>query len=198
MNYLTAARQAVFSKSQSFQRTVPKIATRADALEDLETRLMRLTAKFAGKDTWQGSIKYKDHYEVTNLADSLSQMSSLFKDLQIQSNTFANTQLKRMVSLFDGKLSQEDLAKVNKEIDDMDMDEWFDTQKLAFIGRAAAAPDAALAFDDQTPATGAGLPPVPGKDSPTSPTTAQSPTPTASTVQAASTKTPKAKSSKGK
>ncbi len=179
-----------FSKSQSFQRTVPKIATRADALEDLETRLMRLTAKFAGKDTWQGSIKYKDHYEVTNLADSLSQMSSLFKDLQIQSNTFANTQLKRMVSLFDGKLSQEDLAKVNKEIDDMDMDEWFDTQKLAFIGRAAAAPDAALAFDDQTPATGAGLPPVPGKDSPTSPTTAQSPTPTASTVQAASTKTP--------
>lgn len=176
-----------FSKSQSFQRTVPKIATRADVMEDLEGRLMKLTAKFAGKDTWDGSVKYKDHYEVTNLADSLSQMSTLFKDLQIQSKTFATTQLKRMVSEFDGKLSQEDLAKVNDEIDAINWAEWFDTQKLAYIGRAAASPDAALAFGEQPPST-SGAPPVKGKDSPTSPTTPQRPSATAATIQSASSK----------
>lgn len=182
-----------FSKSQSFQRTVPKIATRADVLEDLETRLMRLTAKFGGKPEWDGSIKYKDHYEVTNLADSLAQMGTLFKDLQIRSKTFASTQLKRMVAEFDGKLSQEDLAKVNKEIDAIDYDEWFDTQTLAFIGRAATAPDASLAFNDAPPipADGSGQPPTPGKDSPTSPTTPQRPTASTSTIQAASSKVAK-------
>jgi len=180
-----------FSKSQSFQRTVPKIATRADSLEDLETRLMKLTTTFAGKGDWKGTVKYKDHYEVTNLADSLSQMSTLFKDLQIQSKTFAQTQLKRMVSEFDGKLTSEDLAKVNSEIDAIDWDEWFDIQKLAYIGRAASSPDAALGFGLE-PGAGSpgGAPPVPGKDSPTAPSTAQRPSASSSTIAAASSKTP--------
>jgi hypothetical protein len=177
-----------FSKSQSFQKTVPKIATRADMLEGLENRLMKLTMKYAGRDTWDGSIKYKDHYEVTNLADALSQMATMFKDLQIQSKTFASTQLKRMVSEFDGKLSPDDLKKVEKEIDDINWDEWFDTQKLAFIGRSTSSPEAAATFglDPITgePTTG----PVKGKDTPTAPSTPQRPSATSATIHAASTK----------
>lgn len=182
-----------FSKSQSFHRTVPKIATRADSLEDLEMKLMRLTAKFAGKSGWNGSVKYKDHYEVTNLADSLSQMGTLFKDLQIQSKTFAKTQLKRMVAEFDGKLSPEDLQKVNDEIDGINYDEWFDLQKLAFIGRAASSPagDATFGLPVTADPNGAEKVPVKGKDTPTAPSTPQRPTASSSTVQAASTKTPK-------
>jgi hypothetical protein len=180
-----------FSKSQSFQRTVPKIATRADSLESLEMRLMNLTMKYLGK-TWDGTIKYKDHYEVTNLADSLNQMGMLFKDLQIQSKTFASTQLKRMVAEFDGKLSADDRALVDKEIDSINWDEWFDMHKLAYIGRAATSPDAGLAFDATDPGSvGAQNAPVKGKDTPTSPTTPKRPQGTSAEIQAESSKQPK-------
>src|SRR5208337_2709489 len=95
-----------FSKAVSFQTTVPKIATRAEILEHLEMQLLELTFEFMGKE-WNGSIKYKDHYQIANLTDALAQLSTLFKDLQINSKTFAEMQMKRMIDEFDGKLTPE-------------------------------------------------------------------------------------------
>lgn len=175
-----------FSKSQSFHRTVPKIATRADALENLEMRLMSLTMKYLGK-AWDGAVKYKDHYEVTNLADSLSQMGTMFKELQIQSKTFAKTQLKRMVAEFDGKLTPEDRAAVEKEIDGINFDEWFDMHKLAYIGRAAQSPDIGTAFGQAPVDPNA---PVKGKDTSASAATPQRAQGTSTEIQAESSKTP--------
>src|SRR5208282_5033022 len=100
-----------FSKAVSFQTTVPKIATRAETLEQMEMRLMSLTFQFMGKE-WKGSVKYKDHYQITNLTDALSQLSTLFKDLQITSKTFAEMQMKRMIDEFDGKLTPDQRKKV--------------------------------------------------------------------------------------
>jgi hypothetical protein len=154
-----------YSKSQSFRTTVPKIATRADALERAETNLMKLTMKFMGKD-WDGTIKYKDHYEITNLTDALAQMTQMFKDLQIKSKTFVASQMKRMVHEFDGKLTAEEINKVEKEIDSIDWDKWFEVMELALIGRAAMSPEAATALGD-------GSAPVKGKDTSTSASTAQ-------------------------
>lgn len=131
-----------FAKAQSFQTTVPKIATRADTLQATERALLSLTLKYLGKE-WDGTIKYKDHYQITNLTDALAQLSTLFKDLQIPSKTFAQEQMKRMIHEFDGKMSPDQMKKVYSEIEAVDWDAWFDTMQLAFIGRAALAPEAA-------------------------------------------------------
>jgi hypothetical protein len=136
-----------FSKAQSFSTTVPKIATRADVLEKAENRLMELTMKYVDKK-WDGKIKYKDRYELTNISDALSQMTSLFKDLQMPSETFVKQELKRMVHEFDGKIPLDEMTTIEAEIDAMDFAEWQDIQRLAFIGKAAMAPEAALAFQD--------------------------------------------------
>jgi hypothetical protein len=164
-----------FSKSQSFATTVPKIATRAEALESTEMQLMQLTFEYMDKD-WKGTIKYKDHYQITNLTDALQQLSTLFKDLQINSKTFAEVQMKRMIDEFDGKLSAEQRKKVYDEIEAIDWPEWFDTMKLAFLGRAALAPETALMMDepDVKAASAAALgAPVKGKDTPTAASTPQ-------------------------
>lgn len=157
-----------YSKSQSFRTTVPKIASRADALERAEHALFSLTCEYLGKK-WAGTIKYKDHYEITNLTDALSQMTTLFKDLQLNSKTFASAQLKRMVHEFDGKLTPEQIKSVESEIDGINWDEWFDTMKLAFIGRAAASPEAGMIMDS----TGKSATPVKGKDTATAASTPQ-------------------------
>jgi len=136
-----------FSKAVSFQTTVPKIATRAETLEHLEMELMTLTFEYMGKE-WKGSVKYKDHYQITNLTDALSQLSTMFKDLQITSKTFAEMQMKRMIDEFDGKMTPEQRKKVYEEIEAIDYDEWFDVMKLGFLGRAALAPETALLMDE--------------------------------------------------
>jgi len=117
------AKSSGMSQSMSFSRTVPFIATWAQRLEDAENKLFRLTWLFNGKK-WSGKIKYKDHYELTNLVDSMTNLLMLFKDLALPSETFAKAELKRLVKEHDGKLSVEDLAKVMKEIDSLDFAEW--------------------------------------------------------------------------
>lgn len=159
-----------FSKSQSFQTTVPKIATRAESLEATEMQLMKLTFEYMDKK-WNGTIKYKDHYQITNLTDALQQLSTLFKDLQIKSKTFAEVQMKRMIDEFDGKLSADQRKKVYTEIEGIDWDDWFDTMELAFLGRAALAPEVAGTLNETTPAADAA--PVKGKDTPTAASTPQ-------------------------
>jgi hypothetical protein len=151
-----------FSKSQSFKTTVPRIATRADALEHFENEMMALTMKYLGK-TWDGSVKYKDHYEITNITDALSQLTALFRDLQLPSETFVKTELKRMVHEVDGKLTAEDKLKIEGEIDAMNFPEWQKTMKAALIG----APKPVT-----TKPSGSGGP-VAGKDTPTKPSTPQ-------------------------
>jgi hypothetical protein len=111
------------AQSMSFSRTVPFIATWAQCLEDAENKLFRLTWLFNGKK-WSGKIKYKDHYELTNLVDSMTNLLMLFKDLALPSKTFAIAELKRLVKEHDGKLPVEDLVKVMQEIDALDFDEW--------------------------------------------------------------------------
>src|SRR5208282_3048933 len=120
----------------------------------MEMRLMSLTFQFMGKE-WKGSVKYKDHYQITNLTDALSQLSTLFKDLQINSKTFAEMQMKRMIDEFDGKLTPDQRKKVYEEIEGIDWDEWFDTMKLSFLGRAALAPETALLMDEPAVRAGA-------------------------------------------
>jgi hypothetical protein len=122
-----------FSKAQSFSKTVPQIAARADNLEAGENRLMELTMNFLGK-SWDGKIKYKDHYEVTNVTDAITQLTMLFRDLQVRSDDLVKTELKRMVHEIDGKLSPDLLAKVDAQIDAMDMKEFYETQKQALVG----------------------------------------------------------------
>jgi hypothetical protein len=82
--------------------------------------------KYTNK-TWDGKVKYKDHYDITNVADAISHLLMLFKDLALPSKTFAITELKRLVIELDGKLSPEDLSKVYKEIDAINFDEWSKT-----------------------------------------------------------------------
>jgi hypothetical protein len=80
--------------------------------------------RYRGKEPWSGLIKYKDHYEVTSITDAISQLLMLFKDLALPSETFAKTQLKRLVAELDGKLPNEDALKINSEIEKMDFNEW--------------------------------------------------------------------------
>lgn len=124
-----------FSQAQSFSKTVPFIASRADILEHTEHKLMMLTMKLFNKE-WDGKIKYKDDYSITNLTDGLTQFMILVKDLQLGSETFIKEELKRMVQEFDGKLSEEVLNKVFKEIDEINIDTWKKTQKDALVGKS--------------------------------------------------------------
>lgn len=165
-----------FSKSMSFSTTVPYIASRASSLESFEGRLFTRTLKYVNK-TWDGKVKYKDRYEITNLTDAITQLGTLFKDLQMPSETFVKAELKRLVHEFDGKIPTADMAKIENEIDDLNFIEWSDTQKLAYIGRAAMAPEAASALGNPD-----GKADVPAASNPTKPT------PTTSAVKAQSTK----------
>jgi hypothetical protein len=182
-----------FSQSQNFKKTVPQIATRADVLEKAENRLMERTLKYMDKK-WDGAVKYKDHYEITNLTDALAQLGTMFKELGIKSDTFARAEMKRIVHEFDGKLSTDDTLTIEKEIDAMDMEEWFTRQTLAFIGRAALAPEAQEAVTG-VPApklTTSASQPVKGKDTATAGSTATKPSQSSASIKAAATKTPKA------
>lgn len=112
-----------FSKAQGFAKTVPFITSRADNLEQFENKLTQKTWQFQGKD-WNGSVKYKDRYEVTNLNDYMTQLTMLFKDLKFPSETFAKEELKRAVAEFDGKISPENRMKIEAEIEKMNFKEW--------------------------------------------------------------------------
>jgi hypothetical protein len=126
-----------FSQAQSFSKTVPFISARADMLEAVENELMALTMEMMGK-TWDGKVKYKDRYELTNLTDALTQLQVLVRDLHIPSETFVKEQLKRMVREYDGKLPVETLAKIEKEIEEMSFKSWQSTQKEALVGKGVS------------------------------------------------------------
>lgn len=158
------AKRSGFSQAQSFSNTVPRIASRAETLEKAENRLMELTMQYMGK-TWDGRIKYKDRYEITNISDALNQLTLIFKDLQMPSETFVKTQLKRMVHEIDGKLTSDEMVRIEAEIDAMDFLEWQNSQKLAMIGKAAISPEVGKAFgDNAAPTTPGSGTVVPGKD----------------------------------
>lgn len=131
-----------FSQAQSFSKTVPFIATRADTLEKSELCLMTLTMKLVGK-TWDGKIKYKDRYELTNITDAISQLTMIFKDLQLPSETFVKEEFKRLIAELDGKLTPEMMAKIMQEIDGMDFADWQETMKLSLISNAGQPPASA-------------------------------------------------------
>jgi hypothetical protein len=130
-------RSSGFSQAQSFSRTVPFIASRADMLESVENRAMELTMKLVGKE-WDGKIKYKDRYELTNLNDALTQLQIICRDLLIPSETFIREELKRVIREYDGKLPKEVLTKAEREIDDADIKKWMGTQKEALVGKQAS------------------------------------------------------------
>lgn len=130
-----------FSQAQSFSKTVPFIATRADTLEKTETALMSLTMKLVSK-TWDGKIKYKDRYELTNVTDAITQLTSVFRDLIMPSETFCKEELKRLVCELDGKIPIDKMAKIMQEIDALDFKDFQETQKLALIGNAGSSPAA--------------------------------------------------------
>lgn len=112
-----------FSKAQSFSTTVPKIATRAETLERAEMRLMQLTMKYKNSE-WTGTVKYKDHYEITNITDWLTQFSIMLHDLGMPSKTFAIEEMKKAINLFDAKMTPETKALVYKELEDKINDAW--------------------------------------------------------------------------
>lgn len=130
-----------FAQAQSFYKTVPFISSRADALELVETQLMECTMEFLGKE-WDGKIKYKDRYELTNLTDALTQLQILLRDFMLPSETFAKEELKRMVRQYDGKLPVETMQKIEDEIDKMNFKEWLNTQSQALIGKDGNSPGA--------------------------------------------------------
>lgn len=183
-----------FSKAQSFRTTVPRIANRAEVLEKAEVRLFQLTYQYRGKE-WSGEIKYKDHYEITNLSDALNQLNMMFKDLLIPSATFAKEEMKRMVHLYDGKIDPDTLDQIYQEIEDTDWAEWLDTMKLSYLGRAATSNDVGLSLGEPVPppASAGDQGQVKGKDTQTAPSTPQKSQASTQTVVAASSKTPKKK-----
>lgn len=124
-----------FSQAQSFSKTVPFISSRADMLEQTEVRLMSLVMEWMGK-AWDGKIKYKDRYELTNLTDALTQFQILVKDLQVPSKTFVKAELKRLVHEYDSKLPIELVAQIDKDIDGMNFTEWMSVQEEALVGVA--------------------------------------------------------------
>lgn len=123
-----------FSQAQSFSKSVPFIATRADILERAEHTLMGFTMELVSKE-WDGKIAYKDRYELTNLTDKITQLMMMLRDLFLPSQTFAKDQLKRLVHEFDGKIPPELMKKVEDEIDGMDFAAWQEVQKAALIGQ---------------------------------------------------------------
>jgi hypothetical protein len=126
-----------FSQAQSFSKTVPFISSRADMLEAVENQLMSLTLKMIGKE-WDGKVKYKDRYEMTNLTDALTQFQILARDLQITSEKFIKTELKRFVHEFDGKLPVDVQAEIDKQIDAINFTEWVELQKTALVGKGSS------------------------------------------------------------
>jgi hypothetical protein len=114
-----------FAQAQSFSKTVPYISSRAESLERAENRLMALTLKMMGRE-WDGKVKYKDRYELTNLTDALTQFMTLVKDLNVPSETFIREELKRLVREFDGKLPKDILAKIESEIEKFEFEKWKD------------------------------------------------------------------------
>jgi hypothetical protein len=130
-----------FSQAQSFSKTVPFIATRADTLEKAENAFMTLTMKLVGK-VWEGKVKYKDRYELTNITDAISQLTSIFRDLMLPSETFVKEELKLIVAQMDGKIQPDKMAKILSEIDNMDYPDFVESQKLALIGSAGQSPAA--------------------------------------------------------
>jgi len=129
-----------FSQAQSFAKTVPHIAHRADILEKTENALMTLTCKIVGKE-WDGKVRYKDRYEITNITDAMTQLLMVFRDLQMPSETFVKEELKRLARELDGKLPQDVMAKILKEIEDMDFAKWQETQKEALVGKSKSPGD---------------------------------------------------------
>lgn len=125
-----------FSQAQSFSRTVPHINARATVLEATENKLMRLTMKKIGKE-WDGKIKYKDRYELTNLTDALTQLQIICRDLLMPSETFVKEELKRIVREFDGKLPDDVRLKIEHDIETADIKEWMDDQKQALLGKGS-------------------------------------------------------------
>jgi hypothetical protein len=172
-----------FSKAQSFASTVPQIASRAETLEKGENRLMELTMRYMRKK-WDGKIKYKDRYELTNLTDALGQLTDLFTKLQVKSKTLLNQEVMRMIHEIDGKIPPETLKTIQAEVDGTDWAEVFDTFKLSLIGNAGQPPAGA---------NGAPAGPVKGKDTPPRASNKTRKTSTTSEIKSEATKTPKAK-----
>lgn len=123
-----------FSQAQSFSKTVPFIASRADILEKAEASLIAMTLKYIGKE-WNGKIKYKDRYEITNITDAITQLVSLGRDLFLPSKTFVIEEMKRLVQEYDGKITPDMMQTIKKEIDGLDFPEWQNVQKQAMIGQ---------------------------------------------------------------
>jgi hypothetical protein len=129
-----------FSQAQSFYKTVPFISTRADTLEELENSLMVLTMKRISK-TWDGKIRYKDRYELTNLTDALTQLQILIRDFQMPSETFVKEALKRAVFEYDSKLPDDKKAMISKEVEGFNFKQWMETQKEALVGKSLSPGD---------------------------------------------------------
>lgn len=131
-----------FSQAQSFSKTVPFIATRADALQDTEYKLYSLTLQYSGTAAstsgFDGKVKYKDRYELTNITDALSQLTMLFRDLAIPSPTFVKQEMKRLVHELDDKISPDLMAQIENEIDSMDFAQWQQIQEEALVGRGVS------------------------------------------------------------
>lgn len=124
-----------FSQAQAFSKTVPFIASRADILEKTEVALMVMTLDRTSK-TWNGKVKYKDRYEITNINDALTHLQQLARDLMLPSETFIKESLKRLVHEFDNKMPPDMLRVVEDQIDSMDFDAWQETQKEALVGKS--------------------------------------------------------------
>lgn len=122
-----------FSQAQSFSKTVPFIAVRASNLEHDENALMGLTMKRMNKK-WNGTIKYKDHYEITNVTDAMTQFMTLARDLQLPSETFTKVGLLRLVKQYDNKFPADVMNKITTEIQGMDFGKWQEIQKEALVG----------------------------------------------------------------
>lgn len=128
-----------FSQAQSFSKTQPFISSRADALEKAEQEAIALTLRLLGK-TWDGKIKYSDDYTVTSLTDSLTHLLMIVRDCQLPSETFVVEALKDVVRKYEGKIPQDLLAKIDKEIEAFDYKKWAEIQKEALVGKAGQSP----------------------------------------------------------
>lgn len=138
---MNGEKRSGFSQLQSFGRTVPFIASRADILERAEHDLMALTLKYMGK-VWDGKIAYKDRYELTSLNDRLTMTVTMLRDLFLPSPTFAKETFKQIIAESYGKFPSEVLAKIEREIDTMDWEGWQEVQKEALVGLPKAPPGA--------------------------------------------------------
>jgi hypothetical protein len=58
--------------------------------------------------------------------------------LQITSEKFIKTELKRFVHEFDGKLPVDVQAEIDKQIDAINFTEWVELQKTALVGKGSS------------------------------------------------------------